>query len=364
MIDGGSGLAVGAGGGPAVGPGAGAPFWQSWLWRLLGVGLLAVILWRVGIGELAGVLLGVRPVALLAAAGLAVLVLVLRGLRWWVLCRGLGLRVGAVEALRYYALGAFVGSATPGRLGDLAKAYYVRHRRAAGGLTAAIATVIYDRLFDLGQIAALALGAVVLLPGVDPGWGPGVVAVTLALLVLGTAYGPTRRILLAGPLGWALQRLPGGDGVVPPALPLGAMLVAHVLTGAALLCFVGETVVVARGLGILEAGWWPLAVLTALGALAGLAPFTVAGIGTRDAVFVAAAPALGVAVEALLGLSMLLLGLYVFNAAIGWVAWIFTEPGAGRAERPAGAGASTGDADAADAGPAGARPDAAGASEG
>lgn len=316
------------------------PLWHSWGWRLLGLLLLVAVLWKVGVAELADSLLRVEPGSLVVAGGLALLVLAFRGVRWWLLCRGLGLGIAAPEALRLYALGAFVGSATPGRLGDLAKAYYVRDRRAVGGLTAAIATVIYDRLLDMGQIAALALGAVVVLPWVPAHWGPPIVVTALALLVAGTTFGPTRELLLAGPLGWALRRLPGGDGVAPPPVPFGAMLAGQVLTLFAVACFAGEAVVLAQGLGIVEAGWWSMSVLTAVGALVGLLPISVAGIGTRDALFVAAAPVLEVAPERLLGLSMLLLALYGFNAAIGWVAWIVSEPGReeGGPSRPVGTG--------------------------
>ena len=58
------------------------PFWFAFGWRLIGVALLAVVLWRVGLRELTGVLLAVDPWTFIAGALLATSVLLLRSLRW------------------------------------------------------------------------------------------------------------------------------------------------------------------------------------------------------------------------------------------------------------------------------------------
>jgi len=149
-----------------------APLWSAWGWRLIGILLLGLILWQVGVREVLGVLLRVNPWAVAGGTALGVSMLLVRAVRWRLLCGGLGLRVGLREALRIYLVGTFAAAATPGRVGDIVKAYYVRDRRPEGGLAAGIASVVYDRLLDLGQICALALGAVVLLPMVARAWGP------------------------------------------------------------------------------------------------------------------------------------------------------------------------------------------------
>lgn len=301
------------------------PFWMAFGWRLIGVVLLVVILWRVGARQLVGVLWHVNPLALIGAGFLATSVLVLRSLRWRILCAGLGIRLSLGEAVRLYLVGTFVASITPGRIGDLVKAYYVRDRREEGGLAAGIATVVYDRLLDLGQICVLALGAIVVLPGVPAAAGPPLVALGLAGFVAGTVWRPTREGLLARPLSWALRRVPGVDEVELPALPASSVLVAQALTTASLVSFVGASVVLARGLSM-TASTWSLAVVSAAGALVGLVPITVLGIGTRDALYVAAAPFLGETKEAMLGLSLLLLGMYMLNSVTGWTAWFLSPP--------------------------------------
>ena len=302
-----------------------APFWMAAGWRLIGVVLLVVILWRVGAGQLSRVLLDVDPLALVIGALLTTSVLLLRALRWRILCGGLDIHLSVREAVRLYLLGTFVASITPGRIGDLVKAYYVRDRRPEAGLAAGIATVVYDRLLDLGQIGILALGAIVVLPWVPARVGPPLVLLGLTAFVIGSAWRPTREGLIARPLNWALRRLPGADGSAPPPPSAANVLAAQALTSASLIGFVGVSVVLARGLSI-NAPVWSLAVLSALGALVGLLPITVLGIGTRDALYVAAAPFLGVSREAMLGLSLLLLAMYVLNSITGWTAWFLSPP--------------------------------------
>ncbi len=294
-------------------------------WRLIGIGLLLIVLWRVGAGELIDSLIHVNPLALVTAAVLATAVLLLRSLRWRILCDGLDIHLPVTEAIRFYLLATFFASITPGRIGDVAKAYYVRERRETGGLEAGIATVVYDRVLDLGQIGALALGAVVVLPWVPAEAGPPLVLAALLAFVAGTVWRPTREGLLARPLNWALRRLPGGDGAGPPAPPARHVLAAQALTTASLVGFAGAGVVLARGLSI-AAPAWSLAVLAALGAVVGLVPVTVLGIGTRDALYVAAAPFLGETSESMLALSLLLLGMYVLNSVTGCAAWFLSPP--------------------------------------
>ncbi len=292
-------------------------------WRLIGVVLLVLVLWRVGAAELFGALINVDPLAFIAAAVLATAVLIVRSIRWRILCESLDIHLSMGEAVRLYLLATFFASITPGRIGDLAKAYYVRDRREQGGLAAGIATVVYDRVLDLGQIGALSLGAIVILPWVPAAVGPPLVLAALLGFVAGTVWRPTREGLLARPLNWALRRLPGADGETPAAPLARHVLAAQALTTASLVGVAGASVVLARGLSI-TASAWSLSVLAALGTVIGLIPITVLGIGTRDALYVAAAPYLGATAESMLALSLLLLAMYMLNTVTGWAAWFLS----------------------------------------
>ena len=125
---------------------------------------------------------------------------------------------------------------------------------------------------------------------------------------------------MARPLNWALRRLPGEDDPLPPAPQTANVLAAQALTLASLIGLVGMSVVLSRGLS-LSIPAWRLAGLAALGALVSLIPVTTLGIGTRDSLYVSAASFLGASSTTMLGLSLLILSMYVLKSIIGWVTW-------------------------------------------
>ncbi|MBE21631.1 MAG: hypothetical protein CL481_05560 [Acidobacteria bacterium] len=296
------------------------PFWMGTRWRLIGSVLLLGLMWRVGAGDVFRVVLGVDPLSLASGALLTMGVLFLRSWRWRILCGGFGIKFSVGDAIRLYLLGTFVSSIAPGRVGDFAKAYYLRERHPEAGLAVGIATVAYDRLLDLGQISALALGAIVVVPWVPEEIGPPVVFFGLTGFVISTAWRPVREGLMARPLNWALRRLPGEDDPLPSVPQTANVLAAQALTLASLIGLVGVSVVLSRGLSI-SIPAWRLAVLAALGALVSLIPVTTLGIGTRDSLYVSAAPFLGASSATMLGLSLLILSMYALKSIIGWVTW-------------------------------------------
>ena len=290
----------------------------AWALQSIGLGLLAVLFFHVGPGRVREVIGNCDPWLLIAALMLGPLMLSLRGVRWWVLCSGLGITLRPIEALRLYFAAAFLGSITPARMGDFSRAYLVRRSSPQSGLARGLASVLYDRLFDFAQLSVVALGLVAIVSGVKHS-GSIVVATASIGLVAATTW-PCRRRLLSMPLEALMRRLSGRRNLVLPTLTSSDVVKAHALGAAATACFVGLTVSGARGLGI-GTEWFELAFLTAGGALIGLVPISILGIGTRDALFVAVAPSLNVGGEQLLSLSLLLLGVHLFNTAVGWVVW-------------------------------------------
>lgn len=129
------------------------------LW-LSGLGLVVWTLMRVDLGSaLRAVLgLGAGGVAALVAVNLAALVAFT--LRWWVLLRGLGYRVGLLRA-SLYRLGAFGFSYfTPGpQVGGEPVQVLLVSRRHGVPLDRAVASVALDRLLDAAVNLAFLLGA-------------------------------------------------------------------------------------------------------------------------------------------------------------------------------------------------------------
>jgi glycosyltransferase 2 family protein len=222
--------------------------------------------------------------------------------------------VGAGEALRLILAASTLNMVLPSKMGDLAKAWILRRDGTMMG-GRALSLVVLEKLLDLW--ALVAVGAVALAV-TRPGLPGGEASLAVALLVLWSAAAALLLLMLAGrqvltPMlavtrrfGTLHDKLAGvlseWDGLIrwfwaSPARAL-AMLAGS------LLLWAGHMVQIwlfASAIGDVPLGLTMAFAVIAI--LAGLLPFTFAGVGTRDAALVVLfAPYLGAGGAALLGL--------------------------------------------------------------
>jgi uncharacterized protein (TIRG00374 family) len=113
----------------------------------------------------------------------------LRGLRWHVFTKSLGLRTTLGQNLRHF-LGGFAMSVTPGRIGELVRMRWLA-RETGWSVERTAPLALVDRASDLGAMA--------LLLGASASLGTGMItgAVPVTLLALAAAVIATRPALLA-----------------------------------------------------------------------------------------------------------------------------------------------------------------------
>ncbi len=256
-------------------------------------------------------------------------VVFVKTVRWQSILRSQSLRPPAWPAFLAYFGSFFVGLLTPGRLGELAKAYYVVQCCDAS-LGQALPSVLVDRLFDLyallllggvavftilpGNTAVASLGALVLL-----------LTLPLGLLLHDVTFGWLRKVALrSGSLG---RRLAGEGGLLSEirsallCLSGRCLLKAAALTALAYAVFGVQCYLLARALSL------PIDLMTAtttgaLGSLVTLLPISVSGLGTREAAMIAYLGAVDVSAESALGFSFLVfLAFHVAAGLLGAVAW-------------------------------------------
>ncbi len=161
---------------------------------LLGVGLMVFVLRGADLDRVADAVLGAR-LDLLGLAGLAMVVTYLaRAVRWCHLLEPLG-RVHLGVTLRATVIGFAATAILPGRIGEVLRPYVLaRHERLS--VSAAIGTVVLERLLDLAVILAIFGFSVIVYefpPGVEDGgllpalYFGAVVATGFALGTLGLA---------------------------------------------------------------------------------------------------------------------------------------------------------------------------------
>jgi hypothetical protein len=291
--------------------------------KLLGFALLAVILWQADLPSVARSLAGCRPGPALGGLLLGLLAITVKAVRWHGMLRRQGHTLPLARSLRFYFSGIYIGVATPGRLGELARVLYLKRDLGISAGTG-LSSIVLDRVFDLYALLASGLAAVWFLGlagRLSPLFAAGAAAIAvLPLLTVHPRLGRAAAsfgLRLAGRT--ALGRTLGGsatdfyDGIarlLGPRLLLDGLLTL----GAYALLFAGAALLASSlglDLGVIEAG-----LLLGLANLVALVPVTVAGVGTRDAVFVLTFPLLGLPEAQALAFSALILAVFYLGTGL------------------------------------------------
>ena len=123
---------------------------------------LALLLRQVNFDELTAALRSVEPAWLLAAMGVQVLALWVRGLRWQLVLRS-SVRISTADATSLVVIGYAANNLLPARAGEVVRAMLLKERHG-GDRVHALGTIVIERIFD-GIVLALFLGGTVALAG-------------------------------------------------------------------------------------------------------------------------------------------------------------------------------------------------------
>ncbi len=298
--------------------------------RLIGLVILALILSRLDLEATVETLAGVDWRILLLAVALSPFLFGLKAWRWQGLLRMQGIHYRWRDAFLAFVSGLFMGLITPGRVGEMAKALYLKQDQNVP-VSEGLANVLMDRLFDLYAILLLGCAGLVWFR-LLPDWA-------LALVVVGTGIALLMPIALLSErlasfgLG-LIGRLPvlkrtagrlenavkGFQQGLRPLLKPG-LVRPLVLTLVSYAFFFGQAWLLALALD-LEVGLVYLAVCLSIAGVITLLPISFSGLGTRDAILIALFAPLGLAAERAVAYSTLFfLTFYVGGGIIGAVAW-------------------------------------------
>lgn len=298
-----------------------------WGLRLLGPALLSYILWRNRdqLSTAWAALRGIHWFPLAVALLLVFPFVLLKGWRWQIILDDLGQHVPWRKLSLYYALGIFLGAATPGQAGDFLKAWYLKED--GYDLGAALLSTFVDRLFDMIIMGLLALSGIYVLWKYFPKAGTVlalsgmVLAITLVLSMLLTRHwrnwlidrvlryltpAPLRRILRERDARAYLDRF----FLSWPNFARGTLIS---LVSFSTTFFRIWLLVPALGKSLPLSIFIPTVALVALGSL-----LTVAGLGTREFILLSilSAPGLGWVQGEILVFSALILCLGLENLVV------------------------------------------------
>ncbi|HZY29363.1 MAG TPA: lysylphosphatidylglycerol synthase transmembrane domain-containing protein [Jiangellaceae bacterium] len=286
-----------------------------WTWARLagGAAILAVLVWRVGVGPFVGWLRLTTGWALAAAVAITSLTTLCCAWRWRLVAAGLGVDVPLRTAVGAYYRSQFLNATLPGGvLGDVHRG--VRHGRAVGDLGRSLRSVAWERAS--GQAVQTVLTVAVLLLLARPAGSQRLAVACVVTAVVGVALVVVLVHLNPGRLPARIARAITTDLRVA-VLPRRAWPGIVVASTVALLGHVAvfQVAVQATGTDVPAGRLLPLALVVLL---ASAVPTNIAGWGPREA---AAAWAFGA-----VGLSEAE-GVTV-AAAYGVLALVATLPGA------------------------------------
>lgn len=259
-----------------------------WLRLIIGVGIIAALVLRLGSGAFLEGLRVINVPSVLAALGIAFLTTLCCAARWCVVARGVGMTLPLRSAVAHYYRSQFLNVVLPtGVLGDVQRA--VGHGEEAGDVGRGVRAVVLER--TAGQIVLFAVAAVVLVarPEVtasvfhDIVTSPAGVVVLCLLAVLAIAFGASAMRWGRGTSRWRRALVTTGTDIrrgllTPRTWPAVVLLSVAVVIGHVSLFLVAAHTAGSPG----SVGWLiPPLVLTLLAS--GL-PVNVGGWGPRESV--------------------------------------------------------------------------------
>jgi glycosyltransferase 2 family protein len=302
---------------------------------LLGLAIFAWIVHRTGPGRIAAVLVEVDARQLVWAPLITGAIALARGLRWRYVMRCVGIDYGLARSTAVWIIGFFASSVTPAKAGDAVRAVYLRNDTGRS-MGESLLTVFVDRLWDLGFIllAGMASGLIFSSRYIRLPQAP--LLVLGALAVAGAAVLMTRRGAMRAVLRPLFSLL------VPPRHRDGLTANFHTfydalrvygadrrralhMAGLTLLCWalIFLLAVYVTWLLHIPAGVAYVVLIMPIVTLVELLPFSVSGLGTRDATVIYFFGVAGIGSAEAVGFSIayVLIGTYL-TGLVGFALWL------------------------------------------
>lgn len=125
---------------------------------VIGIIIFILIYMNSDIGKIFSTLSGANPLYLILAIAMLIPINGLKAVKWKILLNSYGVKMSVIEAFKYWYIGFSIGMLTPGRLGDMSRAYYTKGKGSIGKTTA---SVVIDRFLDVFILFILSISSFV-----------------------------------------------------------------------------------------------------------------------------------------------------------------------------------------------------------
>lgn len=296
---------------------------KNWIWRLIGpFAVIAAIYWA-GPAKVWAVLSNADLKFIALAIALAIPLAVIKGIRWKILLGSYDIKLGFADSISMYSTGMVLSAVTPGRIGDMIKIVLLVKRGCS--IAKAIASNIFDRLFDVGFVLFAGYAGMWYFSGHFASQLHIINIVGVIVLAVLVVLALKRNLIkkLAGkliPPQYKNDVKESWDQLVNSFWRNQTYRILLIIFWTIVFWMLQFFAIYLCGsaLGI-KVSFIYLSACAAIAAILSLLPITVAGIGTRDAVFILLLGRIEVAQPQSLALSNLVLATFLANCTIFYI---------------------------------------------
>lgn len=308
---------------------------------IVSLSLILFLFYRVGVSEFWETVSRIDGTFLVLACLIAIPNEVARSLRWSQILKAQKIRLSLSNSLQYFLMGLYASVITPAKIGDLLRSYLLsrKEKKSFGFITA---SVIFDRILDLGLMIGIAtLGVLLIFTPEDLETNTmqyavlllvifTILAIFAAYIAFSTEFG--RQFLskfgraIIGRLPKTFSKTINLDSELDDffnAIDLyrsnySPLVIATIISAAAWIIYGFQGYVLLLAFGEpQEVSFWVILFFIAFTSFAALLPFTISGIGFREALFIAFFGSIGIAEAEALAFSL------VFITIGAWIPALF-----------------------------------------
>lgn len=303
-------------------------FKNKWFFRLFGIFIFIIILSQIDLTETIKILLNANLIYLAVAFTIVPFVVLIKAYRWQLLMKMQNMNYPLKDSVRVYFAGLFVGSITPGRLGDFIKVFYLREEGYSFGKS--FVSVLMDRLFDLASLFIIAYicmfvfmiffeKQIVILSLFFT-----ITAIIFVLLISDKNKKLLKKIYTTFiPEKYKTEVKVNFDDFSRDlnSLKTPKLSLVAITTLIGWIVYFSASYLLALSLDI-HISFFYLITCLSISAIITLIPISILGIGTRDMTLIALFSCIGLSKELAVAFSTMLLFMFSVNGLIGLLAWL------------------------------------------
>ncbi|NIP38245.1 MAG: flippase-like domain-containing protein [Candidatus Dadabacteria bacterium] len=288
------------------------------LQRSVGLIILLIVISRIDPGEFLEIIEHTKLSNLLVAAVLFIPSLLLRSLRLSVIMNTQGSGLRLTDYIKIYAYSIFIGSITPGRLGEFIKAVYFEKKGTP--FSASIYGTLLDRLFDVLGISIIGSTVFFTFSAIGAQIDSKIIVIYLIIVSLislaifkSSLVGTVINYLIRSAKKPSSKNLNNNISVRQPDFK--PLALSFILTALALICNFSSIYYLAKSIG-LGIPYIDILGISALVSLVSMIPISFLGLGTRDILLIQILALYGIDKVGSVAFSTLIFFLLITNALI------------------------------------------------